>query len=494
MPERLRAVGYVRVSTEEQTEGHSLDAQRREIARHCERHAFDLVRIYADEGVSAHTEKIEKRPQLVALLDDAAHREFDVVIVHTIDRWARNVGVQRQALQRLGDAHVGFASVTENIDFTTPAGKLMLTMIGGVSEFFSDQLAVHVSKGQRERAESGLPIGPVPFGYITPGPGEVPTIEPEEGRAVQIAFERRAAGASYGEIARWLNSQGFEPRGSNEIFTPFAVKDMLKNAFYTGIVKYRSDLMPGQHEAIVTDELFERVLAKRHQAPTSRLTEKPLGLLQGRLHCGGCGRKVHSERNRRHEPRYRERHGSTCQTNGRSILASRVDWQLAELWRSIEFPADWRERIASIASRSYDGPDVTALQDKRRRLGRAYTEGAYGDAEYEALLRGIDDQIRFAANVAGPSYEEAAELLADMPALWDSAEHEERGRLLKPFLERVYLNMDMGLIGGLRPTPGFGFLLDHAVERVRGARVVILTSEETHNNASRVGLVETGEN
>ena len=155
-----RAAGYVRVSTEDQAEGYSLDAQRREIARYCERHGFDLIRLYADEGVSGHTEKIERRPELVVLLEDAAHGVFDVVIVHTIDRWARNVGVQRQALQRLGEAGVGFASVTENIDFTTPAGKLMLTMIGGVSEFFSDQLAVHVSKGQRERAEKGLPSGP----------------------------------------------------------------------------------------------------------------------------------------------------------------------------------------------------------------------------------------------------------------------------------------------------------------------------------------------
>ena len=60
------------------------------------------MRIYADEGVSAHTEKIEKRPQLMALLEGARRGEFDVVIVHTIDRWSRNVGVQRQALQQLG--------------------------------------------------------------------------------------------------------------------------------------------------------------------------------------------------------------------------------------------------------------------------------------------------------------------------------------------------------------------------------------------------------
>ena len=75
-----------------------------------------------------------------------------------LDRWARNVGVQRQALQRLGDAKVGFASVTEDFDFTSPNGRLLLTMLGGVAEFFSDQLGVHVAKSQRHRADLGLPV------------------------------------------------------------------------------------------------------------------------------------------------------------------------------------------------------------------------------------------------------------------------------------------------------------------------------------------------
>ena len=76
----------------------------------------------------------------------------------------------------------------------------------------------------------------LPFGYITQSPGGVAQPDPGESRAVQIAFERRANGASMGEIARWLNAQGFRPRGRNEIFSPFAVRDMLRNAFYVGLI------------------------------------------------------------------------------------------------------------------------------------------------------------------------------------------------------------------------------------------------------------------
>ena len=69
--ESVRAAGYVRVSDESQVDGHSLDAQRREIKRYCEAQGYELVVIYADEGVSAYTDQIEARPQFAKLLKDA---------------------------------------------------------------------------------------------------------------------------------------------------------------------------------------------------------------------------------------------------------------------------------------------------------------------------------------------------------------------------------------------------------------------------------------
>lgn len=139
-----RAAAYIRVSDESQVQGYSLEAQRTEIARWCERNGYELVLVYADEGVSAHTEKIEKRPQLVRLLEDARQGKFDIVVVYTLDRWARNIGVQRLALSKLGECDVGFTSATEDFDYSSPNGRFLLTMLGGAAELYSDQLAVHV--------------------------------------------------------------------------------------------------------------------------------------------------------------------------------------------------------------------------------------------------------------------------------------------------------------------------------------------------------------
>ena len=79
---RLKVAGYIRVSDESQVEGHSLDAQRTEIRRWSEQRENELVRIYEEEGKSAHTDRIERRPQLMALLQDAEAGQFDIVVVH----------------------------------------------------------------------------------------------------------------------------------------------------------------------------------------------------------------------------------------------------------------------------------------------------------------------------------------------------------------------------------------------------------------------------
>ena len=74
----------------------------------------------------------------MALLQDAKAGQFDIVVVHMIDRWARNMMVQSHALQLLGEYNVGFASVMEDFDRTTPSGKLMLSTMGAYAEFCSD--------------------------------------------------------------------------------------------------------------------------------------------------------------------------------------------------------------------------------------------------------------------------------------------------------------------------------------------------------------------
>ena len=424
----IRVVAYIRVSDESQVDGYSLDAQKKEIERWCERHGYELIAIYADEGISAHSENIKERPQLMKLLEDAKKGRFDCVVVHTLDRWARNVGVQRQALKLLGECNVGFASVTEDFDFSTPAGKLLLTTMGGVSEFFSDQLGVHVKKAQKQMTESGLPVAAIPFGYKRqPEKGLPPIKVDQEAKVVIEIFQRRADGQSNGEIATWVNSQNFHTRDGN-FFTPHAIKDILNNQFYCGYVKYNKKLYPGKHEAIISQEIFQRVLARKQTKKTIREVHGPKGLLQGIVVCSTCGNRLHSDRKKQSIPMYRERHAHDCPTNETSIIAEVLDKQVATLVHSLAIKPDWKQQMAKVAVTTYEGPKPEELNEKRRRLGKAYADGAFTDNEYNIRLAEIDHQIAQTTVVAPPDIEEAVELFSNIPMLWNEATQEERQR------------------------------------------------------------------
>jgi len=486
-----RAAGYIRVSLVEQTEGHSLDAQRREIDRYCHRLGLSLSGFYADEGVSAHTDQIEKRPQLSALLRDAEQGAFDLVIVHTIDRWARNIRVQSEALQRLGSAGVGFISIAENMDFTTPAGRMMLTMMGGVSEFFSDQLAVHIGKGQRERAESGLPVGPVPFGYTVDESGEAPRIEERHGPAVRNVFARRAAGDTYSAIAECLNRDGFRTR-TGRMFTAHAIKDMLNNRFYLGLVAFRGDEFPGRHAPLIDPPLFELVQGRRSRRGVDVVVDGPRGVLAGMIRCARCGNAIHADRNRAGTPLYRERHGWPCETNHRAFVAPPVDAQMRAIFSSIELRPDWRERITRKAAGT-SGPSMTVLLERRRRLARAYADGGYTLAEYESLRTALDREIRLVDQRRPVQVEEVADLLRELPTLWSEAESDERRRLIAPLVSDVFVDVQTRRIAGLAAQPPFKLLLDSAMRRAEHYQAVLLTPDETQA-LLRMDLVETGEN
>lgn len=140
--------------------------------------------------------------------------------------------------------------------------------------------------------------------------------------------------------------------------------------------------------------------------------------------------------------------------------------------------------------------DCCCLADsprRRRRLARANADGAFSDEEYADLKSVIEGQVRAAQRVTGPSYEEAAEILGDMPRVRERAQIDERRLLLAPLIERLYLDLAWGVIGGLQPTPACRGLLEHALRRRTDSRAVLLTEEETGRVMSRIGGVETGE-
>ncbi len=481
-----RAASLIRVSDESQVDGHSLEAQRSGIERWCQQRGFVQKKEYEGAGVSAHTDEIEKRPELLRLLADAERGEFDVVVVHTLDRLARKLSIQMQALARLAKAGVGFASVSDNFDATTPQGRLMLNQMGSYNEFFSDLLGIHVSKAFRLMAESGLTVGPVPFGYERQQEKGLPLRVDREAEAVKEGFQRRNEGQSYSEIATWLNAQNFRTQ-EEHAFTAHAVKDLLNNHFYCGYVKYRGQEFPGKHEAIISEELFQRVQARRHRREIVRCVHGPKGLLQGMIACSHCGNGLQSDRHRQEVPLYRERHAHECPTNNTSIMADCIDKQVATVVHSLELQPHWKAKMARLAVASYDGPNPEELREKRRRLGKAYADGAFTDQEYKVRLAEIDGQIEQTSVITPPAIEDAVKLFDDIPMLWNEATTEERRTLVKSLVELVYVDLETKHVTAVKPTPAFRALFRAGIDTTLDGPVELVPAGDPAKDIVGVG-------
>ena len=114
----MRAGLYARVSTEEQVEGYSIDAQRRAFHALCQGKGWDASSEYIGEGKSARTEDISKRPVFKTMIADALAGKVDILVVHKLDRFSRNLRITLEYFEKLSNAGVAFVSINEQMDFS----------------------------------------------------------------------------------------------------------------------------------------------------------------------------------------------------------------------------------------------------------------------------------------------------------------------------------------------------------------------------------------
>jgi site-specific DNA recombinase len=531
----MRAVAYLRVSSLTQVEGHSLDAQERLFHDACKNRGWQPVKVYREEGKTARFDAISKRPVFRQLLDDAAKNQFDVIVVHTLDRWARNLKVMLESFSILGKYNVSLASISENIDYSTPQGKLFTQMLGSFAEYFSGSLSHHVIKGISQRAIEGKHVGGIPFGYQScwieidgerkrrcnpEHPGGL-HIDPKEGQAVTELFKRYASGTTtLGKLAVWLNDQGFRTRNTKKLpdangnlvagpklFTSSSVRGILHNPFYTGKIPYKGQLINGLHEPLVSEELFNLVQTtlKKNSGRSETLQSSPEReyLLKGIIRCCYCGMPMWAQTYKSGHSYYREhRHSRSikpCPSTGGSITCHIIDDQIGQLIEAIELKPRWMEEVLAILSLKDESDRIAkqrkSIQEKLRRMAKAYIDGLFPDEEYQRQRKLLELEMESLVIPEIDAAREAGELIHNLPELWKEANASERRKLIVTMLDAVYVDVKQTKsIIAIKPKPPFIPVFRVAASK-KDADIRIIKNgppEFTPKDPS-VFLVETGE-
>jgi site-specific DNA recombinase len=253
---RIRALGYVRVSTAHQAdEGLSLEEQKRRVAAYIEGNGWEHVGTLTERGVSGAV-PFADRPEFSRLLT-MLPQGIDRVVIPKLDRLGRSTVDLLAAIERVADEGAAVVSLVEGIDTATPVGRLTRTLLAAIAEFERDRMAERVSEVTEARArQGGWHGGPRPFGYdYAPAGGLVEN--PAEATTVRRIFAEYVAGTSQRQIARDLNADGVKPLRANE-WVQGTLAKLLANPVYSGQVHLKGTTYGGRHEPIVSDDVWRK--------------------------------------------------------------------------------------------------------------------------------------------------------------------------------------------------------------------------------------------
>lgn len=277
---KKKAALYVRVSTDAQREdGYSIEAQCEMLEAYCKSRQIRKYEFYIDGGFSGSS--IE-RPEISRLISDVARGMIDQVIVYKLDRLSRS---QKDTLYLIEDVFnpqsVAFVSLNENMDTSTPIGRAMLGIMSAFAQLERETIRERTRMGMKERVKNGLWMGGghIPFGYDYDRDSGI-LVPNADAATVRKIYELYLSGWSLQKISQKVGLK-YE----------HMARQILLRKTNTGIISYNGVDYKGQHEPIITDEIYKKAMQLYSERSKKGLTTAK-GLLAGLLYCGFCGAKL----------------------------------------------------------------------------------------------------------------------------------------------------------------------------------------------------------
>lgn len=480
---------YLRVSSDEQREKQSIETQRVETARYCERQDLSVYRVYADDGVTSMI-PLYRRPAGSELLRDALDKRFSTVIVYRLDRLARKTLEILNVAEFLQRHGIAVRSVTEPLETETPAGRLMLTLIGGFAQHEQDVIRERSMAGSKRAASEGKLLGGLaPYGY-TLADGKWLVAE-EEAEVVRLIFSEYIAGKSCFHIAAELTRRGVAPRIAKR-WADVTVLSMIRNESYAGrrgwgrrrtyyedgrekyVLRPEEERIYVTVPAIISRDTWEAAQRQRlANGKYSKRNAKRVYTLKGLIKCGVCGYSYcgHTSRYRGVEYRYYQCGSSTAQSirKGCGNLQVRAEKLEDAIWAELsEFLRNPQSVIDQLmdrvrAARGRRGGieedlarvkrDLEKLVAARNRVVRSVALGTFSDKEAADEMEGIRAAIERlqaersalsdrteAAKDDADKLRDAESVLREVGKIVDNADAETKSRVMRRLVESITIN------------------------------------------------------
>lgn len=489
-----RGAFYIRESTEEQGKGYAPQAQEFAIKEFASNNSISLQAAEYHYKELRSGRSAENRPEFQRMMDDAAAKKFDVILVYHTSRFARNIKEARYYKEKLRKKlNIDVISVSQNFgDWNDPNAFFNESINEVMDEQVSRVISFHVRGGLAMKRRLGNQLGNPPFGYYKKQLGydednqrmiyeKKWLLHKQCAPLILELFTKYATGRySYADLAQGLNQRGFKTQLGNP-FTYSSIKDILKNKAYCGITySPRKDLpeIPAKHPAIISAELYEQVqimIQQRNKTQGRPAAQYHFYLLQGVIYCYKSRHHLHGKENapsnKKMLPRMYCEHTNTgptycckmrreyrdCDQN--DVHCEIIDAQVDKFMRGFSIPEDiisitinkLNSLIPSLPRNPDTATKIRRLEEKLKRISRTYADGNLDEVTYNADALEVKNEL--AALGATPQTQlpqlnttdfvaSAERLLRDFPTMWEKEKPEAKRQWILLTIKRVWVEND----------------------------------------------------
>ena len=402
---------------------------------------YNEFEYYIDGGYSG---KDLNRPAIKRLIEDCKNHKIDAVFVFKLDRISRS---QRDTLYLIEEVFnkydVSFISMRENFDTSSPFGKAMIGVLSVFAQLERETILERTRIGLKKRAEAGLWRGggkiPFPYRYDRNTGTLVPI--PEQ---VELLHKM---------ISLYISGKSFNAIGDIVGMDESLVETRILSITNTGKVPYRDEVFEGQHEAVVSDELYEEIL--RVNKVRSREKYERHYLLSGKVYCGHCGAKYRYQKwgkrlimycysQQKSKPKYIK--DPNCK-NKRWDTFEVEDAVLEELFK-MSLDIDLFKKTFNIASVNVKNELKARLEEIKKQINNLLNFIASGIAvdetnkkitELEREKEQIEEKL-LSSDKKEKDNKVSLNMITNLKATWFDMDFDEQRRIIEHLIDKVVVN------------------------------------------------------